>query len=77
MFPLFFLQPLVGDLRNHSAEELWLLLLRNQGSRSKEAQLMALEFQTAAMAVGVASRHWGQEWGHVQLSDVQKPCWLQ
>eukprot|EP00435_Cladocopium_sp_Y103_P074223 s8_g47.t1 len=37
--------------------ELWLLLLRNQGSRSKEAQLMALEFQTAAMAVGVASRH--------------------
>lgn len=32
--------------------EVWLFLLRSQGSRSKEAQLMALEFEAAAKAIG-------------------------
>eukprot|EP00438_Fugacium_kawagutii_P009988 Skav234407 [mRNA] locus=scaffold873:386296:389720:- [translate_table: standard] len=34
-------------------QEIWLLLLRSQGSRSKEAQLMLLEFRSAAVTLGV------------------------
>ncbi len=33
--------------------EVWLFLLRSAGSRSKEAQLMSLEFEAAAKAIGV------------------------
>ncbi|CAJ1363013.1 unnamed protein product [Effrenium voratum] len=38
-----------------AGHECWVVLLRNQGSRSKEAQVMAMEFHCAAAAAGVSS----------------------
>ena len=37
---------------------LWALFLRSQGSRSKEAALMALEFEVAALRAGVRRSHY-------------------
>ena len=49
---------LTETLKLFGAEEIWVLFLRAQGSRSKEAALMALEFEVAALHAGIQPSCW-------------------
>eukprot|EP00439_Symbiodinium_sp_Y106_P070822 s2612_g12.t1 len=49
---------LTETLKPFGTEEIWVLFLRAQGSRSKEAALMALEFEVAALHAGIQPSCW-------------------